>query len=549
MTARRDLYRYVFFITIAIYCLLVGRFGFENWDSGFLSGFSWRIINGETIYKDFLYIRPPVSAYFHAFFMELLPEQGQFFFFRITGYLLFALQVWLTVSGFDSLFHLNSINLNKWALMTVGFILSIHNFFGNPWFTTDGILFASAAFYLIARFRKPGLGVLFSTALFCLLSALTKQSFYFVPVLFTIWIFLDSGIKKCLWFLFFLTVTAAVFLGLLFRLGTIGTMLAQISGNATLADLYEVGFNSYIHCYHNKYIFIAVFALPGLLSWYEAGKRIPSPALYLKWLALIVFCTALIALFLLPFKKATTLFFNAALVAFAYKSLFDFNKTRYYFPVAVLLGIAWCVSLSLGYRYPVLYTTAIVLSYIFLMHDDLKAYKTDRFLPLLAIAACLYVFSLNAKPYRQENIRALSYSLENVSPKLKYILTDKKTVSKYLDLKKLVQQYGPDYITVPSIPMSHYLFDQKNPFPTEWTTNFEINNKTTDLLRLAASKKMYIFVEKSFIEGEPYIVTPENRNEFSLFTVYIYKHCRPKAETDDFIIYDSGEIGKHLPSN
>ena len=546
MAAGRNLYRYGFFITIAIYCLLVGRFGFENWDSGFLSGFSWRIINGDRVYTDFIYIRPPVSAYFHALFMELLPEQGQFFFFRIIGYLLFALQVYFTVSGFDHLFDFSSANVDKWGVMIVAFVLSIHNFFGNPWFTADGILFASAAFYLIARFRQSGLVVLFFAALFCMLSALTKQSFYFVPIFFLAWILIDLGVKKSLWFLFFLALITMVFISIILTVSSIENMMGQISGQTSIMDLYDVGFATYIHCYHNKYIFCIVLLLPLIFGTADSGIKKLSVLLYLRWLSITIFCSCFIALFLIPYIEIPVIFFNATLVAFVYKTAFEWDKIRKYFPVLVVLGIAWCTSLSLGYRHPVLYTTGILVSYLILMQDEFRILKATQYLQWLSIPVCLFVFSLNAKPYREHYITDLSYSLEGVSPKLKYILSSKETVAKYTDLKKLVQQYGPDYITVPSIPMSHYLFGQHNPFPTEWTSNFEINNKTEELLELASTIKMYIFVEKSFIEGEPFIATDGDRNGLSLFTMFIYKNCKPVAETDHFIIYDSAEIGKHL---
>jgi len=132
MKITSNLYKYLFFGIIAFYSFVLSQFGFENWDSGFIQGFSWRIINGEDVYQDFLYIRPPVSAYFHAIFMQILPDDGQYFFMRIIGYLLFGLQVFFTVSGFDKLYNLKSINVDKWGVTIICFVMSLHNFFTNP---------------------------------------------------------------------------------------------------------------------------------------------------------------------------------------------------------------------------------------------------------------------------------------------------------------------------------------------------------------------------------------------------------------------------------
>ena len=101
-------YKIIFFCVVLFYALIISQFGFENFDTGYLSSFSWRIVSGQDAYKDFIYKFPPVSIYFHAFFMKILPEIGQFYFFRILNYLFFAFQVFFTVSGFNNFYDLNT---------------------------------------------------------------------------------------------------------------------------------------------------------------------------------------------------------------------------------------------------------------------------------------------------------------------------------------------------------------------------------------------------------------------------------------------------------
>ena len=125
-------YKYLFCVIVAFYSLVLAQFGLENFDTGYIPSFSWRIINGQAVYQDFIYKGPPVSLYFNALFMYVLPENGQFFFIRITVYLLFALQVFLVVSGLDHSYNFSKFRINKCGLMCVGFIVSLLNFSAYP---------------------------------------------------------------------------------------------------------------------------------------------------------------------------------------------------------------------------------------------------------------------------------------------------------------------------------------------------------------------------------------------------------------------------------
>jgi tRNA (guanine37-N1)-methyltransferase len=113
---KHNKYKILFGIIVLFYSLILSQFGFENFDTGYMSSFSWRIVNGQNPYSDFIYKFPPVVIYFHSFFMKILPETGQFFMFRILSYLFFALQVFFTVSGFDNIYGLKNYKINKWAI-------------------------------------------------------------------------------------------------------------------------------------------------------------------------------------------------------------------------------------------------------------------------------------------------------------------------------------------------------------------------------------------------------------------------------------------------
>ncbi|MGK4567635.1 hypothetical protein [Flavobacterium sp. 3HN19-14] len=547
-SSKENLYKYFFFFIVAFYCLVVSQYGFENWDTGFLSGFSWRVVNGDMIYRDFIHVRPPLSIYFHALFMYLLPENGQFFMFRIVGYLLFACQVYWCLSGFDNLFDLKKIGFSKWGMMIACFVISIHNFFGNPWYNNDGIFFASIAFFLMSKNRNPGFVRISFIALFCFCSALTKQSFYFVPMLFGFWIFIENGFRKSFVFIGSLLLLSGFFIGWLYTNGAYDEFVAQMTSRTSFGDLYYAGLREYVRAYHNKYIFGSVILLPAIIAFFTEKRKIPTISNYLKWLAFTIFLSAIVMLYVAGIKTAMTVFFNAVVVALLYKINFKWQSIKHYLPMIVLIGIAWCVSLSLGYATPVLFGSALILCWTYLMIDEINVLRLKKVYVIIGIMVSVSAFLLNYRPYREQPVTQLNTSLESISPKLKFIKTTKANFEKYADLKILAQKYRHNYITAPSIPMSHYLFDDESPLPVDWILNFDLANRVPDLLRFSAQKKHYILLEKSFVTlgGEEFLTNRSEQENFSAYALFIFDHCHPIGETEHFLIYDSTEIGKYL---
>jgi hypothetical protein len=172
-----SVYKYLYFFIITFYCLILSQYGMETWDTGYISSFSWRIVNGQNIYEDFLYKFPPTTIYLHAFFMKILPEVGQFFYFRIIAYLCYALQVYFFVSAIYLLYDIKKVN--KWAIMIVCFLVSWMNFSPYPWPTTDGIFFASIAFWMVSKYKNLNFFHLFFIALFCFFIRFIKTIFLF----------------------------------------------------------------------------------------------------------------------------------------------------------------------------------------------------------------------------------------------------------------------------------------------------------------------------------------------------------------------------------
>jgi hypothetical protein len=529
-------YKILFGVIVLFYCLILSQFGFENFDTGYMSSFSWRIVNGKNAYSDFIYKFPPIVIYFHAFFMKILPDTAQFFMFRIISYLFFALQVFFTVSGFDTIYNLKEYKINKWAIMSVCYIISIHNFIACPWPTTDGLLFFSIAFWLFAKNAKQSFGYFFAIAFFSVLSALSKQSFYLVPLFFIFWTFVKYNSKKALLFLAQVILIFVTFFIWVYHYLSLDNFIKQTTGETTLFQLFYTGIHNYLYIPISVF-FALVFIITVFVFAYTRLFKLKAHTLLscLKWISLVLLATAIIVFFTQEIKIGSRIAFDACIVAFFYVFLYKRKSIDFMFPIFILLAIAWSTSISLGYPFPILFATGIILSLIILIKDELTIKHKYYF--WIGLALCIVSFAYNIRPYRETNIFELQYSLEPVSPKLKFIKTNKDNFEKHMELKSLISKYGENYIVAPSLPLANYIFNTQSKLPGDWIINTEINRQFDLFTELASDEKNYIFLEKSFLNHEEYV--SKNLNDFSTVGVYIYRNFNPIENTKYFIVYNS----------
>lgn len=530
------IYKYLFFGIVVFYGLVLAQFGLENFDTGYIPSFSWRILNGQAVYQDFIYKGPPVSLYFNALFMYWLPENGQFFLIRITVYLLFASQVFLVVSGLDHSYNFQKFKINKWGLMCVGFIVSLLNFSAYPWPTTDGLLFGSIAFWLTSKITSPSFVRLLLIAFFCILAALTKQSFYLVPILFLFWIFVQYSWEKTLIFATQLLFWVLIYIGFILSITTFENFIRQTTGETHFYDLFYTGLHNYIFISVIGFIcIVAAFIMMVFIYLKIKNQKITVIAPLFKWISWMLFFAAIVFCLFKRIEIASRIAFVAAVFASIYALDFQIKKIKIITPILVVLGMAWSCSISLGYQYPVFFATGIIASFLILVGDDFKSFSKYYF--WVALPICIIAFSYNYQPYREATIFNLNHSLATVSPKLNHIKTSKSNFEKYTELKKLIEKYGENFIVAPNIPMANYIFNQQSELPADWIIETEVARSQKMFISLAANKKNYVFLEKSFLNHET--LMPEHRAQFSSITEFIYQNFNCIEETHYFLIYNA----------
>lgn len=87
------------FLMAVLYFLAYGFHGMSDTDQGFISALSYRVVQGEIPYVDFIYIRPPLSLYLHAFIQSFIPASLEILGERFIFYLFMALSVFWTIRG------------------------------------------------------------------------------------------------------------------------------------------------------------------------------------------------------------------------------------------------------------------------------------------------------------------------------------------------------------------------------------------------------------------------------------------------------------------
>ena len=269
----RKYYPILFTSFIIAYFFLYAFYGYNDADDGYILALSWRVFNGEIPYKDFIYIRPPFTPFFHSLPLYIIPENYQIIFERFLSFLFMALSSLFCSLSIERVFK-NEIKINFYLLATIGFVYSAHNFSPMPWYTVDGVFFASLGIYLLIR--SSTLPSIFLGILFLFFSALCKQPFYLMPFAGIVYVHLVyKNWKKTLFSVFTFGFFLSLFIFILYKLDALKNFIDLTTGSTKIADLLTAGVFSYFKVY-SLYIIqpFAFWILSVKLSRYDRLKRI-----------------------------------------------------------------------------------------------------------------------------------------------------------------------------------------------------------------------------------------------------------------------------------
>jgi hypothetical protein len=478
----------VFFLLPWVYMLLYAPFGINESDGGFITGLAWQVLSGKTLYADLVYVRPPMSIWLRVLELRLFPENWAILAERGVFYLKVALYTYCAASMLTT-------RERKWMLASFGYVISVHCYPAAAWHTVDGILFGVLSFWSLLGAKNakvPGIYLIFSAV--CLVaSALCKQSFYPLLVLWPLCLILLFTWKQILTGLGTMVLAFALFVGYLMQQGTLNGFLTLTSGATGSGQAIQHGILDYLDV--NPLLCLPFLVLIGLLLLVN-GRRVASNISIQSrvWLqmslvgALLIILPATYVLtiwknqvFTIPFAQSRLLFDLAVIWG-----CWSWYQQKWTLMVAArffsLLGISWCAAMSWGYSLPILCAVpwvyaAIAFCRSLLSQNDSSSVWVRRFGPiyfclLLGVFGYAYTFI-----YSDGKRSEMHSDLGKVFPKLSGIYTSEAHAALYQDLKETVARFGPRVKTLPNFTLANYLTNTNPPLPLDWVVQRELSDK------------------------------------------------------------------------
>lgn len=491
-----------------LYLVLYTPYGMDTTDFGYFYGYAWRIIEGQTPYRDFFYIKPALPLYWHAFWMALTPEQWQ-----VLGGKAGFLATMLASAWFGALYLNRSFNFSRLCLTTpilatTGFVFGVHSFPHMPWHTADGVLFSSAALYAAVSAWPLISGIFAACAMCC------KQSFALVPLAILILIII-RGLPGRWRFIMGWLGCLAVALIWIYSQDAWANFRTMTTGQLDIREAIDAGILIYLR---QNWLLPALALIPWLLAkllkWKLPRWLLPGYC-YLAALAVWYLWTVHAEKTWIGFGASwPTLFMllGALCVLWPGRMLAQWgNPPAASWPrlanaaaLAAALLASWSVAISGGYKIPAMFATPLIFSFV-LIHADMGG--DARKLCWASLCAGLLIFGAGYKypyvfPVRPLEKSQLIHDAGSVFRQATGVYVDRDMLERLAELKQLRAKYGPNYKTLPGFSMAYYLNGDKPVFPSDWLIDWEINGEVDKLYRELVDRNLTVFMERDQLGAE-----------------------------------------------
>lgn len=489
MNLSKDTYATVIAIGVLfIYLFAFAHMSFSIDDGGYMYGAGWRILQGQLLYIDFIYARPPVSPYLNALLQWIIPDNAEYLnirrFFFIEVFTYSVLSAYIIKNGFS--FYFKDIPV---ALMGTFFFMTNVHFNNYMWHTTDGLLFLTISLWLIT-WKKQSQLIAALAALFLLLGIGTKQSFYPALVVLPIVAFVLNGkrygVLLIVWMLLF-SLTIAISVNIWFP-EELKAWIELSQNESQIKPLIEAGFVVYI--VHTALLILMTTPFMFRRSIVRQFKKMMKVQdgkgaleLYIKTTAqaslVLLFIFVFIYMFVdFIFPKLIHVLLGGMLVfAFSvltYKLLgvrFKQKKKEWILMFA-LISIAWMSSLSWGYKTPVFFSGVII--FFMLVLSEVKNAKKIIFLGIgLLLIAVPIIISERGLFKGGKNLSIVSKKLNSI-----YSFNDKTTKNILSINKKVVDCGNKKFVVFPSHTYMDYAKSTIPQISIDWVSNVEAMNKS-----------------------------------------------------------------------
>lgn len=511
--------RYAFreFVSTANLCALVvplawlflfTPYGMDTTDFGYFYGYAWRILEGQTPYRDFAYIKPALPLYWHALWLWLTPEKYAILGGKAGFLVSILLSSWLCSLYLARYFCFKSLKLPLPLLATCGFIFGVHSFPHMPWHTADGILFSTLALWLSAS--HPFLsGLSAACAMAC------KQSFLPVPIVIVILLCANHSRRDAILFAAGLALALGSFCFWLLGTNAWDNFIKMTTGQLDWREALDAGLLIYLR---QNWLLPLVALAPWL-----AG-RIFSKKMADLWQPCILYMLLLCACYIWQVETGKswigfgfswpTLFMCLGALAMLFSRamlapIYNWPQVPHAaWKAACSLGAslvaAWCVAISGGYKIPAMLAVPSLFSF-FIAQKWLGGNVAS--LAWLTLFCGMSMFATGYQyPYvfperplaRSEQV----YDAGEIYQAATGVKVDADMLARLAELKALRQKYGPRYKTMPGFTMAYFLNKDQTVYGSDWLIDWEINGETERFYKDLLDSDLVVFMEKDQLDAK-----------------------------------------------
>ncbi len=518
-----------------LYHFLYSQYGFSLADDGYVLAQSRRILDGQVPHKDFIWVRPVLSAFIHCP-LVLLGGDYVFWISRFIVWLQYAFTTWVWIKVVEVFLNKKFSFKESIYYFLLAFVFNVNN----NWLvinqTLDAVFLTSTGIYFIIKKQNFSrfLGYFFVGS-----AVLTRQNFLLVGIL-VIFIFKDSKNLKC-WFSLILPVVLSA---------------AYLYINNALGDaIMQIGAQSKIFPYWPKFGYFSVYTLLGIclsILIVFLSKLQAKMFMYIK----ILFC--FIGFFILMFKLAVNSYNDASFLVFAFVFVFvvfcrnlELKKISF-----LVLFISWSASIAYGMPYPIYLSGTILFLGAMYFHYVLNIVLSEKII-LTTLFLVLVVFSYVRYQYNYKDLASneLKYKINDYLKGTKFIYTSENTFLLIKDLNEAIYKCGlSTYFVLEWFQGIWVKSTQKNllncdlPVNTELPINVLVD-KVIDKLLINRKENFIIVPKVGSIMSAKWLVRlsmkeypygPIGTNlayYYSEVTRYIIKNFNKVDETKYFFIY------------
>jgi len=584
-------WKVLFFALPVYYFVAFARYGFTERDDGFVLALSWRVLLGEVPHRDFIYVRPPMPAYFHALILALLPRSIEIIGDRFLNYVIMAAANYFFFAGLSRWVPLQRFHLNVWVMSAIGFIYSMHNFPPMAWTTTDGIFFCALAFYLLTRGPEPRW--LFFSMLAVIAGLLCKQSFVVMPPLAVLLIWQLYGWRRAAAAVGYAAAISLVLAAYAHSIGMLKPFLAQTTNTVGRGNVFVyAGLFPYFERAQYFYPLVGFLVMRFLAirrpKWgtplYGAFTVLVGCGLFWETIMNFTPLTDAIHRFKVvwaeTFAKQDASIWRAVREAWAaaYTTLrssgvwtdghwynIPYHAVRSLVwvgsiftllmweprrvPASLLpiygIALAWSCSATNGYPTPALYSGPLAFA-VFQAGANVLERRWGKIAMHAMLWGGLLTYSFaNCFPYQSAPIWMCKKPMGQLFPKASFIYADDKEYDVYRELKELVAQYGTNFKTLPNVPLSNYLTDTRSPCLLDWVSDYELPGVEWQPVAQHLDRSgAVVFLRKNLMEAEllPYFQFGGMNSTVTYYVTKTWKRVESRTHFDVYVKDDQSTV-------